>query len=324
MISDFVNGLHIALLLITLFVGSLFYFRIAEHYKLMGRPVGSDAPLMVRGGGVLFILALVCWFSLYRLSFPWFVIGTLLVGAAGFIDDIRRQPLLLRIGIQVVAFSMIGWQTGFYHQQWWIVGLIFVIGIGAVNAFNSMDGINGMTGAYALANLMAFWYINEHIIHFSYTSLIAYMMVAVIVFLYFNFRVHARWFAGHVGSASLAFIQIFLLMQLIGSTQSFKWTLVFLVYGVDAVVTIVYRLRHRQNIFVAHRSHLYQYLSNEMGVPQLMVSFGYGLLQFIVNLLLIGFLHEGPGWISIVVILVVGISYVWVRERVLKRMEKGT
>lgn len=320
MLSDFTNVLHLALLFITLFTGMLVYFRIAEHYKIIDKPSsrGSHLTPTIRGGGVIFVLAVYCWFALYRLSFPWMVIGVTILAVVSFIDDLKGQHPLMRLSMQVAAFATIMWHTGMYTHPLWLVVVIFVIGIGTLNAFNFMDGINGMTGVYALVNLVTFYFINNHIIHFSYTSLIVFMIVSVVVFLYFNFRDYARCFAGDVGSVTMAFVLSFMLLQLVGSTRNFTWVLVFLVYGVDVVVTIVYRIYRKENIFVAHRTHLYQYLANELGMSQLLVSLAYGLLQLLVNIILIVFLVDAPWWASVGMVLVVGFGYVGVRAAVVR------
>lgn len=212
------------------------------------------------------------------------------------------------------------WQVDLYAQPLWLMIVIFVIGVGALNGFNFMDGINGMTGVYAMVNLVSFYYINVHIVKFSYTSLIVCMIVAVAVFLYFNFRDHARCFAGDVGSITMAFVQIFLLLQLVAWTNTYTWVLFFLVYGVDVVVTIVYRLWRRENIFSAHRSHLYQLLVNEMGLSHLTVSSIYGLIQLFVNALIISFFWQSDWWVSVIMILVAGFGYVGIRAWVVRKV----
>ncbi len=325
MLLHFTNLLYLFLLFVTLFTGMLVYFRVAEYYKIIDKPSqrGSHQTPTIRGGGIVFILALFCWFALYRLSFPWFIIGATIIAAASFADDIKSQHPLLRVSAQVAAFAMIMWHTGMYSHPLWLVILMFIIGVGALNGFNFMDGINGMTGVYALVNLISFYYINNTIIHFSYTSLIVCMIVAVVVFLYFNFRDYARCFAGDVGSITIAFVQMFLLLQLIGGTHTFKWVLFFLVYGVDVVVTIVYRLRRRENIFSAHRSHLYQLLVNEMGMSHLTVALMYGAIQLLVNILVIAFFWKAAAWVSVVAVLVAGFAYVGVRAWVVGRVRRG-
>jgi len=296
----------------------LVYFRIAEHYKIIDKPStrGSHLTPTIRGGGVVFVLAIYCWFAMYRLSFPWLVVGVTILAVVSFIDDLKGQHPLIRFAAQAAAFAMIMWHTGMYTHPLWLVVVMFVIGIGTLNAFNFMDGINGMTGVYAMVTLVTYYYINNHIIHFSYTSLIVSMIVAVVVFLYFNFRDYARCFAGDVGSVTMAFVLTFILLQLIGSTRDFTWVLVFLVYGVDVVVTIVYRIYRKENIFVAHRTHLYQYLANELGMSHLLVSLAYGLLQLLINILLILFLVDGSVWASVATVLVVGFGYVALRARI--------
>jgi hypothetical protein len=68
------------------------------------------------------------------------------------------------------------------------------------------------------------------------------------------------------------------------SAVDLSYILMFSVYGIDTVFTILLRLKLRENIFEAHRRHLYQYLANERMVPHLTVSFIYGSLQFLINL----------------------------------------
>ncbi len=60
-----------------------------------------------------------------------------------------------------------------------------------------------------------------------------------------------------------------------------------IVYGVDTFSTILYRLIRHENIFAAHRSHLYQILANESGISHVKVSTAYTLAQLLINLLII-------------------------------------
>jgi hypothetical protein len=99
---------------------------------------------------------------------------------------------------------------------------------------------------------------------------------------------------------------------LIIKTGNLIYILFLTVYGIDAVWTIIRRLSLRENIFEAHRSHLYQYLGNEAGVNKLLISFLYGLIQFIIGLSVIWMSNYD---LSIQVIyavsLLVGISIVY-------------
>ena len=104
---------------------------------------------------------------------------------------------------------------------------------------------------------------------------------------YFNFRQQAKCFAGDVGSISIAFIILFGMGYLILQTKQPIYILFLAVYGVDSVLTIILRIRNRENIFKPHRSHLYQLLTNERGLSQRWVAAGYAGLQFGINYLII-------------------------------------
>jgi UDP-N-acetylmuramyl pentapeptide phosphotransferase/UDP-N-acetylglucosamine-1-phosphate transferase len=110
--------------------------------------------------------------------------------------------------------------------------------------------------------------------------------LSLLVFNFFNFRKKAKCFAGDVGSVSMAFIIIFFLLQLILKTGDLKYIGFLLVYGIDSISTILFRLIRKENIFEAHRTHFYQYLTNVKSLPHLVVSALYMIVQLIVNLLI--------------------------------------
>src|SRR5690606_9440901 len=99
------------------------------------------------------------------------------------------------------------------------------------------------------------------------------------VFAFFNFRQRAKCFAGDVGRVSMCFILVFVTVSLILATGNLIYILFFAVYGVDSVMTIIFRLLRRENIFKAHRTHLYQYLANEARGNRLVIATCYGVLQ---------------------------------------------
>lgn len=298
------------------------YFGVADRFNIIDKPNqrSSHVTPTIRGGGVIFLFALLEWFFTNDFQYPWFVLGTVIISVVSFLDDIGEQSARLRLTTQLIAFVMMGWQAGLGSQPIWISLIMLVVGVGTINAFNFMDGINGITGVYSLVNLVTFYVINLKIKIFTEEPLIIVMGLSVGVFLFFNFRHKARCFAGDVGSVTIAFIQLFLLLCLIETTGNYGWIFLFLIYGVDTVITIVYRLSRRENIFKAHRTHLFQYFSNELGIPHLWVSFLYGVLQLMVNIVLFLFLLDSSFWFSIILMLIVGFTYLMVREFVLKKI----
>jgi len=309
----------IALVLVAL---EMIYFKVAAHFAIIDKPNqrSSHAIPTIRGGGIVFVFALLVWFITHDFEYPALIIGALMIAVVSFLDDIGEQSARIRLVIQLVGLMFIGWQAGFTDQPVWISFIVIVVGVGTLNAFNFMDGINGITGVYSLVNLVTFYYINRSIVAFTENDLIITMITGVVVFLFFNFRKRARCFAGDVGSVTIAFVQLFLLLKLVHATNNYGWILLFLVYGVDTVITIVYRLTRKENIFQAHRQHLFQYFSNELGVPHLWVALLYGTLQAAANVLLLLFLFKMSLWLVIAFGMGSGLVYIGVREYVLKRI----
>jgi UDP-N-acetylmuramyl pentapeptide phosphotransferase/UDP-N-acetylglucosamine-1-phosphate transferase len=135
-------------------------------------------------------------------------------------------------------------------------------------------------------------------------DLIWYPMIASVVFLFFNFRKRARCFAGDVGSVSIAFWVVTLLLLLILKTENLIWLGFLMVYGVDAVMTILHRIWLKQNIMEAHRLHFYQILANEKGMPHRLVSLIYFAVQLLCSALII-LLYPVMGWWIFVILLLV-------------------
>jgi hypothetical protein len=108
------------------------------------------------------------------------------------------------------------------------------------------------------------------------------------------------------------------------SYRSIILCFILAIYGVDSVLTIVFRLINRENIFEAHRSHAYQYLSNELGMGHLLVSAIYAGLQFLINILIIYMVGNGFGWAfeiltSLSVLGLLSLFYLWIRALKLKK-----
>jgi UDP-N-acetylmuramyl pentapeptide phosphotransferase/UDP-N-acetylglucosamine-1-phosphate transferase len=131
---------------------------------------------------------------------------------------------------------------------------------------------------------------------FANPDFITYAMEACIVFLFFNFRKHAKCFAGDIGALGLAFWIVTLLIQLMLVTNSVIWILFLAVYGVDTICTILHRLYLKQNIFEAHRLHFYQILVNERKQSHLTVAAGYAITQLMICVLIIYVHNHWVAW----------------------------
>lgn len=298
------------LLLILLFAAELLYFRIANHFNIIDKPNerSSHTRITLRGGGVIFYLSILVFFILNRFEYPWFFAGLTLISLISFADDIKPQSFKLRLLIHFTAIVLVFIQWQLFSQSWYLVILAIILCVGILNAYNFMDGINGITGSYSTVLAIGLWYINNYVVSFTDNQILYLSLLSLFVFNFFNFRRKAKCFAGDIGAVSLAFIFIFLVGQLILKTGNFSYIILFVVYGVDTVLTIVHRLILRENIFEAHRKHVYQLMANELKIPHLLVAGVYALLQ---GLILAGYLlfSNNDYWYFLTVIIALSVIY---------------
>ena len=276
--------MYYLIILVLLFLAELFYFKVADKYNIIDKPNerSSHTRITLRGGGVIFYFGALVYFLTSGFEYPWFMLALTFVAIISFIDDIRSTSQKLRLVFHFSAMALMFYQWGLFSLSWWWIIIALIICIGIINAYNFLDGINGITGGYSLVVLLSLAYINEEVTPFVEQELIYTVIMSVLVFCFFNFRKKARCFAGDVGSVSIAFILLFLLGKLIIQTGDFSWIILLSVYGVDSVLTIFHRLMLHENIGLPHRKHLYQLMANELRIPHVVVSVIYMVLQFLI------------------------------------------
>ena len=275
-----------------LLAAELVYFRIADRFNIIDKPNqrSSHSSIVLRGGGIIFVLGLWIWAAFFGFQNIWFLIAVTLVAGISFIDDIHSLPDSVRLVAQFAAMALMFYQLDILHwNMWWIILIAMIVCVGASNIINFMDGINGITGAYALASLLPLFLLNREI-GFADESLILVVALADLVFCCFNFRPKgkAKCFAGDVGSIGVAYILLFLIGSLILATGDVTYLIFLLVYGVDGCLTIVHRILLHENLGEAHRKHAYQLMANELKIGHVKVASFYALLQLAVSL---GFIY---------------------------------
>lgn len=295
------------------------YFKVANHFNIIDHPNerSSHQVVTIRGGGIIYLFAaLIALIHHHDLWLP--ILGIFTIGLISFIDD--RVPLSRRIRLSFhlasVTLLFISLNV-FAHYPWWVYPLMYIFVIGIINAYNFMDGINGITGLYSLVILFALQYVNVKVEPFVARDMIWLPILASFVFLYFNFRTKALCFAGDVGSVTIAFWIIWLLMSLIIQTNNYSYILFLAVYGVDTILTIIHRLILKQNIFIAHRFHFYQLLVNECKIHHLIVASLYALIQSLIIIAVL-FSHLNSFWLSIITVLPLVIIYAALKTKLMK------
>lgn len=306
---------------IILIVILLVYFRIAGHFNIIDKPNNrsSHTYITIRGGGIVFPMAALLWFIHFGCNQPWLILSLVLISVVSFLDDAITLSSKIRILIHFIAVTLLFWQLNVFELSWYFIILTYFITIGWINAFNFMDGINGITPFYGLVSLASFGWLNQSM-NFVSQDLIFMLVISVLIFSFFNARIRAKTFAGDVGSVSLAFLLAWFMISLMIKTGRIEFILFFTVYGIDSVFTILFRLRKRENIFEAHRTHLFQFLSNELKWSHVRVSGIYSLVQILINIITIKLiLKEQMTWLVFITILVVLCAgYLIVRYKISK------
>ena len=302
------------LIFVLLLVAELVYFRIADKCNIIDKPNqrSSHSTIVLRGGGIIFLIGAWVWSAFFGFDYPWFLAGLTLVAGVSFVDDIHSLPDSVRLVAQFVAAAMAFYQLDILHwDMWWIVLVALIVYVGATNVINFMDGINGITAGYALAVLVPLGLLNTNYHELAMNlatncssvfssdgvfvdqSLIVAAIIAALVFCIFNFRPKgkAKCFAGDVGSIGIAFIMLFLLGNVIIKTEDLTWLVFLLVYGVDGCLTIVHRIILHENLGEAHRKHAYQIMANELKIGHVKVTLLYMAIQLVVSL---GFIYLCP------------------------------
>ncbi len=274
-----------------LFLLLVCYLKIARFFNITDKPNlrSSHKEVTIRGAGVIFPVSVLLYGLISGLEFPLFCLGLLLIASISFLDDIYTLPNKIRILIQVLSVSLMLIEVDLMQSPLWLILAAYVVIIGTINAWNFMDGINGITGGYGLVIILSLYFVNEFVFRFIDSGWLIAPAAALLAFNFFNFRAKAKCFAGDVGSVSIAFIIVFFLLQLITKSSDIKYLIFMLLYGLDTITTILFRLIRKENIFMAHRSHFYQFLTNTKGWPHLYVSALYIFIQFFINLFVISF-----------------------------------
>lgn len=301
-------NLIIFLFFCLLFALELLYFKIADYYNIIDKPNerSSHSTVTLRGGGIIFYIGAFIWWLYSDFSNPFFFIGLSIISIISFIDDIHDLTPKFRLSLQLLSISLMTFQilidnNIIENESLLIIMVIFAISLfisaGAINVFNFMDGINGITGGYSLIVLLSLAYPYYQMKDKDLNLLIIVSIIAVIVFSFFNFRKKAKCFAGDVGSVSIAFIIIFLIGKLIFITKDLSWLTLVVVYGVDGVMTICHRILLHENLSQPHRKHAYQIMANELKIPHTKVTTIYMTIQATITI----FYFIYPTYLSMII-----------------------
>jgi len=246
--------------------------------------------------------------------------GLTLMAGISFLDDIMEISTRLRLAIHFTSVLLMAFQLGIFSPPWYYIVVTFIFVVGVINAYNFMDGINGLTALYSFVVCCLLYYVNRTV-QFIEQDYLIHAFLGILVFAFFNFRNKAKCFAGDVGSVGMAYILLFALGTLIFRTGDFIYILFLAVYGIDSIWSIVRRLYLGENILEGHRTHLYQYLANEVGYNRLAISALYGTLQLIIGILVINFArydYQTQWLFAVLLIIVLSAVYLLLKHYIIR------
>jgi UDP-N-acetylmuramyl pentapeptide phosphotransferase/UDP-N-acetylglucosamine-1-phosphate transferase len=244
-----------------------------------------------RGGGLAIVIVVLLGLpalARYRGEFSARIVlvyvgAGALLAAVGWIDDRRSLSPRLRLAMHIAAAALAVMGMGFFadtrlpfvppvltggsvrsaHLGWVGLPLTLLWIVGMINAYNFMDGIDGLAAGQAVIGGV-FW----AVVGWQSGAALAVWLGTLIASASFGFLLHnwpsARIFMGDVASGFLGFSFAVLPLMgkdgkapetLLGVGALFVWPFIF-----DTTFTFLRRLRRRENVFRAHRSHLYQRL----------------------------------------------------------------
>ncbi|SHN01042.1 glycosyltransferase family 4 protein [Polaribacter sp. KT 15] len=276
------------LVTLLLAVLSYVYLKLAIKFKIIDKPNqrSSHTKITVRGGGIIFPLAILLFFILNDYQYPYFILGVFLISVISFLDDIYTLSSKIRFPFQFLGVFLILYQVDYPFSPFYLYAVFLILGIGAVNMFNFMDGINGITGLYSLAVISGLFLINntENIVD---NDLLIYPAISLIIFGFYNFRRKALFFAGDIGSIAIGLFMYFVGFLLAIKLSSPLMLLLIIVYGADAGNTLLYRkIFTKESVFDPHRHHVYQKLVDVYKISHLKVASIYAILQLVVNFII--------------------------------------
>jgi UDP-N-acetylmuramyl pentapeptide phosphotransferase/UDP-N-acetylglucosamine-1-phosphate transferase len=231
-----------------------------------------------RGAGVAIVILTIASVSLTAATAPgeplaawWsYLAGAAIVAIVSWADDVRGMPVATRLGVHVLAAGLVVWASASFRVvalpgmgtiDAGLVGAILAIAwiVGLTNAFNFMDGSDGIAALQAIVAGLG-W----AIVGVSMRDPIAIAAASAITGSSAGF-LHANWapasiFMGDVGSAFLGYS--FAAIPVIAATSDPRLALAGLLmvwpFVFDTAFTMIQRLRRRERVWEAHRTHLYQ------------------------------------------------------------------
>jgi UDP-N-acetylmuramyl pentapeptide phosphotransferase/UDP-N-acetylglucosamine-1-phosphate transferase len=250
---------------------------VATRNQIVDHPThrGLHSSPIPRGGGIGIVVVTITGLLLLngtaaRTLVPWCA-ATLAIAITGLIDDVRGLSTAPRMAVHVaaaitacLAYGVLDGVSlpfaGYVHFGVLGGALTVIWIVGFTNAFNFMDGANGIAGAQAMIAGVAWAAIGHQRGDTLLLDLGILIAAGSAGFLLHNWS-PARIFMGDAGSTFLGYtLAVAALLDTAADRDALIPALIVWPFLFDSGLSFLRRLLHRENVFKAHRSHLYQRL----------------------------------------------------------------
>ena len=255
-------------------------FDVPNHRSLHKAPLPTGGGLAIVG---VFAAGLLVS-QLFAGEWPPAIVGTfaggaLLIAVVSWIDDMRPLPIAVRLFVQIVAAASLLCvcsagpggialpAVGVVEPGWLGLAVGFFWLLGMTNAYNFMDGVDGMAAGTAVIAGLG-WFVLGTFCGVSLVATLGLLLAAASGGFLLHNRPPARIFMGDVGSAFLGFTFASMVLIVaasdggkgIGPRLAAAGTLLLWPFVFDTLLTFARRIAAGENVFAAHREHLYQRL----------------------------------------------------------------
>jgi Fuc2NAc and GlcNAc transferase len=226
------------------------------------------------------------WVRPLTSSWPIYVVLLPLV-LVGLIDDKQGVPSSIRYFVQMLAASLAIYFFGSFAQPWLtslgILGataaivLTLIAFTALINFYNFMDGLDGLVAGCSLVQV-------AFLALYLQQPALWVLAAALLGFLYWNWS-PAKIFMGDSGSTFLGATIAISLLPTQDSVIAWSALAITLPLVADAIYTLIRRLIDRENIFQAHRRHLFQRLQ-QSGLNHATVASLYIMINLVIGILI--------------------------------------
>jgi UDP-GlcNAc:undecaprenyl-phosphate GlcNAc-1-phosphate transferase len=268
---------------IGVFVLTLLLGPISNRIGLVDRPTtrkqhNGEIPLI--GGIAMFASCSVAalFFVPHSRDMTYLVAACGLLVMTGSIDDRYDIHYRIRLCVQTLSAAMLVWGantqllsfgnifgSGELNLWWFSIPITLVAVVGMINAYNMIDGIDGLSGGLSLTTSVGLYFLLSGKIFDGATNILLLMIGALFAYLILNLHIFPKWttkvFMGDAGSMLIGFVITAFLIRYSQTPKQIIMPVTALwlaaVPLMDIFVTSIRRIKRGKNPFHPDRTHIH-------------------------------------------------------------------